>query len=84
MAWQQKQQEMFDDIRSNNVPLKLGGHTRCCSTGHTAKLRSYSLMDLDTSKVVDGFGHFKSCRNPLVQVNIIIHLEWMGIINYFA
>ena len=31
-------------------------------------------MDLDTSKVVE---------IQLVQVNIIIHLEWMGIIYYF-
>lgn len=73
-VWQQKQQEMFEDIRSNNVPLKLGGDARCCSPGHTAKFGSYSLMDLDTSKVVE---------IQLVQVNIIIHLEWMGIIYYF-
>ena len=62
-VWQQKQQEMFEDIRSNNVPLKLGGDARCCSPGHTAKFGSYSLMDLDTSKVVE---------IQLVQVNIII------------
>lgn len=31
----------------------LGGDARCCSPGHTAKYGSYSLMDLQKSKIVD-------------------------------
>ncbi|MES9883740.1 MAG: hypothetical protein ABW185_23050 [Sedimenticola sp.] len=34
-------------------PLSLGGDARCCSPGHTAKYGSYSLMNLQTSKVMD-------------------------------
>ncbi|MES9883074.1 MAG: hypothetical protein ABW185_19595 [Sedimenticola sp.] len=43
-------------------PLSLGGDARCCSPGHTAKYGSYSLMNLQTSKVMD---------MQLVQVSIL-------------
>lgn len=52
-VWQKNQQEMFDSLRERGLPVKLGGDARCCSPGHTAKFGSYSLMNLDTSKVLD-------------------------------
>ena len=33
--------------------LHIGGDGRCCSPGHTAKFGSYSVMDLNTSKILD-------------------------------
>lgn len=52
-VWHQKQQELFEEIKTSGVPVKLGGDARCCSPGHTAKFGSYSIMDLNTSQVVD-------------------------------
>lgn len=52
-VWQKNQQEMFDSLRERGLPVKLGGDARCCSPGHTAKFGSYSLMNLDSSKVLD-------------------------------
>ncbi|KAK3099185.1 hypothetical protein FSP39_000706 [Pinctada imbricata] len=53
VVWSYKQGLMFDNVRFEGVPLKLGGDARCCSPGHTAKFGSYSLMNLDTSKIID-------------------------------
>ena len=44
---------MFEEIKSKDHAVKLGGDARCCSPGHTAKFGSYSVMDLSTSKVLD-------------------------------
>jgi len=35
------------------ILLNVGGDGRCCSPGHTAKFGSYSVMDLNTSKILD-------------------------------
>ena len=52
-VWGRKQDELFDNLRQEGRPVKLGGDARCCSPGHTAKFGSYSVMDLQTSKVLD-------------------------------
>ena len=49
-VWYDVQSEVLAEVSG---PLKLGGDARCCSPGHTAKYGSYTLMDLQTSKVVD-------------------------------
>ena len=49
-VWFDAQTEVLAKVSG---PLKLGGDARCCSPGHTAKYGSYTLMDLQTSKVVD-------------------------------
>lgn len=48
--WQLEQDTLFSGVIG---PLKLGGDARCCSPGHTAKYGSYSLMNLENSKVLD-------------------------------
>ena len=52
-VWEKQQEEMFDSVRDRGLPLKLGGDARFCSQGHTAKYGSYSLINLETSKVLD-------------------------------
>ena len=52
-VWGRKQGELFYNLRQEGRPVKLGGDARCCSPGHTAKFGSYSVMDLQTSKVLD-------------------------------
>ena len=47
------QQELFDGIKLQGKPLTVGGDARCDSPGHSAKYGSYTLMDLNTSKVLD-------------------------------
>lgn len=49
----QKHQELFEKIINSGVPVRLGSDARCCSPGHTTKFGSYSIMDLNSSKVVD-------------------------------
>lgn len=44
---------MFEKIINSGVPVRLGSDARCCSPGHTTKFGSYSIMDLNSSKVVD-------------------------------
>ena len=49
-TWEKEQEEMFSSIQA---AVNVGGDARCCPPGHTAKYGSYSLMDLETSKVLD-------------------------------
>ncbi|XP_036000029.1 uncharacterized protein LOC118564855 isoform X1 [Fundulus heteroclitus] len=50
--WSKKQELLICDVKKKSK-VRLGGDARCCSPGHTAKYGSYSLMDMDTSKVLD-------------------------------
>lgn len=52
-CWQFQQSTMFEQLRNSGQKLKLGGDARCSSPGHTAKYGSYTLMDAQTSKVID-------------------------------
>ena len=49
-VWEQEQQSILEAV---DGPLKLGGDARCCSPGLTAKYGGYTIMDLETSKVID-------------------------------
>ncbi|KAL3889078.1 hypothetical protein ACJMK2_001434 [Sinanodonta woodiana] len=51
--WAYKQHLYLYHVRGKGQALKLGGDARCFSTGHTAKYGSYTLLDVQTSKVVD-------------------------------
>eukprot|EP00105_Crassostrea_gigas_P041763 XP_019925911.1 PREDICTED: uncharacterized protein LOC109619685 [Crassostrea gigas] len=52
-VWQREQLHLFTTARESGETLRLGGDGRCCSTGHTAKYLSYTLMDLKTNKILD-------------------------------
>ncbi|XP_061179861.1 uncharacterized protein LOC133188445 [Saccostrea echinata] len=47
-----QQAEYFDDLRQK-PHVVLGGDGRCDSPGYSAKYCSYSLMDLETNKIID-------------------------------
>ena len=52
-VWSQKQQRLIEVIHQEDRSVRLAGDARCCSPGHTAKFRSYSMLDLDTGKILD-------------------------------
>ena len=52
-VWSRSQQMLLDEIREDNRSVRLAGVARCCSPGHTAKFGPYSLLDLDTGKILD-------------------------------
>ncbi|KAL3877441.1 hypothetical protein ACJMK2_035147 [Sinanodonta woodiana] len=52
-VWQLSQSYMLDEIRDRGSAVKLGGDARCCSPGHTAKYGSYSIMNLESGKILD-------------------------------
>ena len=51
-VWSRQQEILIDDARNRGVGMKLSGNARCCSPGHTAKYGSYTMMDMETSKVM--------------------------------
>ena len=51
-AWKKHQQSVFDELRIANKPLRLCGDGRMDSPGFSAKYCTYSLMDMNTDKVV--------------------------------
>ena len=51
-VWSRQQENLLDDARNRDVGVKLAGDARCCSPGHTAKYGSYTMMDMETSKVM--------------------------------
>ena len=53
ILWDKKQQEMLSLLGEGGKKLSLGGDARCCSPGHSAKFSSYSIMDLETEKILD-------------------------------
>jgi len=50
-VWLNSQEKLLHSLRGKS--LNIGGDGRCCSPGHTAKFGSYSVMDLNISKIVD-------------------------------
>ena len=52
-VWKAHQRELIDNIRGSGLPLVIGGDGRCCSPGHTAKYGTYSIMDLNSGKILD-------------------------------
>ena len=51
--WLKQQVKLFTEIKAAGTPVVLGGDGRCDSPGHCAKYGSYTLMDLQTCKVLD-------------------------------
>ncbi len=59
--WDQQQKALLECLKDK--VLTLGGDGRCDTPGHCAKYGSYTIMDLDTNKIVD---------TQLVQVRVFI------------
>jgi len=51
-AWRTQQQSLFAELRCNGKPLRLCGDGRMDSPGFSAKYCCYTLMDMDTDKVI--------------------------------
>uniref|UniRef100_A0A096M640 Uncharacterized LOC103145668 n=1 Tax=Poecilia formosa TaxID=48698 RepID=A0A096M640_POEFO len=68
-VWNTKQQAMI--MKKKGTPLRLGGDARCCSSGHTTKYGSYSLMDMNTGAVLTT--HLVECNE--VQSSAAVELE---------
>ncbi|XP_071160693.1 uncharacterized protein [Mytilus edulis] len=51
MAWDSEQSSLLQQLRGSDVIL--GGDARCDSPGYSAKYGSYTLMDLQTKKILD-------------------------------
>ena len=52
-VWNSEQQLIFENLRISGEKVILGGDGRCDSPGHSAKYGSYSVIDLEHSKVLD-------------------------------
>jgi len=51
-AWKTQQQSLFAELRCNGKPLHVCGDGRMDSPGFSAKYCCYTLMDMDTDKVI--------------------------------
>ena len=51
-AWSSLQGEILQQLKRDNVPLRLSGDGRCDSPGYCAKYCTYTLMDMNTSAIV--------------------------------
>ncbi|XP_014676344.1 PREDICTED: uncharacterized protein LOC106816275 isoform X1 [Priapulus caudatus] len=65
-SWEYKQAALLKEVQGRDVTA--GGDGRCCSPGHTAVYGSYSVMDLETSKILD---------MQLVKVTEVKNSYWM-------
>ena len=52
-AWKDQQAEMFNHLHSLGGSLTLGGDMRADSPGHCAKYGCYTMMELETNRVID-------------------------------
>jgi len=52
-TWEQEQSTVFEDLKSRDVGIALAGDGRCDSPGHCAKYCTYTLLDVESQKVVD-------------------------------
>ena len=50
-VWSRQQNEVIQQVQDKR--LVLGGDARCDSPGHSAKYGSYTLMELETNKILD-------------------------------
>lgn len=62
-VWENMQHKFICQLMTLDKPLILGGDARSDSPGHTAKFGSYTLMELNTNKILN---------ISLVQVRILI------------
>ncbi len=53
-CWKSEQKLLLEEILSrDNKSVQLGGDARCDSPGSSAKFGTYTMMDLETGKVID-------------------------------
>ena len=52
-VWKRQQESSIQTIQQSDRQIRLAGDARCCTPGHTAKFASYSMLDLDTGKILD-------------------------------
>ena len=52
-TWEQQQLEIFNDLKAREGGVALAGDGRCDSPGHCAKYCTYTLLDVESQKVVD-------------------------------
>ena len=50
-TWNLHQKELFKNLE--NKTLTIGGDARMDSPGHSAKYGTYSIMDLESNKILD-------------------------------
>ena len=50
-VWSRQQNEVIQEVQDKR--LVLGGDARCDLPGHSAKYGSYTLMELETNKILD-------------------------------
>jgi len=50
-VWGKTQQQLLQSLAGKNCVV--GGDARCCFPGHTSKFFSYTIMDIQTSKILD-------------------------------
>ena len=51
-TWEE-QAEIFSDLKTKETRVVLAGDGRCDSPGHCAKYCTYTLLDVQSQKVVD-------------------------------
>lgn len=52
-AWGDQQEKVFSHLKSKETGTVLAGDGRCNSPGHCAKYCTYTLLDVESHKVVD-------------------------------
>lgn len=70
-VWQRQEVDMIESIEGMGRSVRLAGDARCCMLGHTAKFASYTMMELETGKVLD----FKLVQSNEVQNSYAMELE---------
>lgn len=52
-TWEEEQDVIFEELKSRDAQIALAGDGRCDSPGHCAKYCTYTLLDVESQKVVD-------------------------------
>ena len=52
-VWKAQQAALLAELRAKGEPVILGGDGRADSPGHSAKYGSYTMMDLNSGKIID-------------------------------
>ena len=72
-VWARHQSSTVEELSANGDPLNIGGDGRADTPGFSAKYGAYTIMDLDSNKVV---------HTELVQVSFSSHLNFLAF-NWF-
>ena len=51
-VWSKQQESIFADLKQKRAPLALAGDGRADSPGHSAKYGTYTLVDLNSNKII--------------------------------